>query len=248
MSQNVRVSRYIEFVGDANQEANIKGDLSTERMTDVDWFAHKAVDETNEYTSTVDGSSDAVAETGGGEIGITFTTGTADNDTSLFAATPLIFDVSNSPSIESRISITDVSGTAVFFGFSDAVTESGMGPTILAVDGTLAATATDAAGFVCDADKGTSSLYCASINNGGSIQSVDTGIDWTDGQSRNLRVSLDSSGNARFYANGVQVGYIASAVADVAGGFCAMYNYATRAADGANTVIARYLKKWCDCP
>tara|TARA_Y100000310_G_C20442624_1_gene696825 strand:- start:58 stop:795 length:738 start_codon:yes stop_codon:yes gene_type:complete len=245
MSQTVNVDRALVFKADAAIQNNVKGNLSTERMHSVDWFDGKALDTSNAYTQTLGGTSDAGALTAGGENGVKFTTGTGDNEIS-FLATGLVFDITQKPDIESKIEITDVSGTVVFFGFSDAVTESTPAGSLDADSGTLTAVATDVVGFVVDADLGTSSLYCASAKSGASVQSVDTGIDWTDTQSKVLRVSLDASGNARFYVDGVQEGYIASAVADVP--LCAIWNYGTRANDGANVVTARYLKKWQDIP
>ena len=113
----------------------------------------------------------------------------------------------------------------------------------------MTAAATNAVGFLLDADLGTVTspdLYCVSVNAGGTPQEVDTGINWTDAQAKRLRVKLDASGNAYFYVDGVQVGYIALAVADVP--LCAIWNYGTRENDGANTFYARYLKKWQDVP
>jgi len=235
--------RSLEFI-EGSHKANVKGNMDPERYCAVDWFDQKALDETNEYTITIDGTSDAVAVSGGGVIGTTMTTGTGDNEVSYFAMTPLIFDMSQTPEIEARIKIADVSGTIVFFGLSDAVTETSPHSTIDGDSGTLAAAATNAVGFVIDADLGTSSIYCASVNAGGTIQSVDSALDWANNATKNLRVKLDSSGNACFYVDGIQKGYIALAVADVP--LCAMANAGTRANDGANYVYIRYLKKWAD--
>lgn len=245
MSQTVNVDRHLVFKVDADVQDNIKGNPSTERMCSVDWFDQTALDTTNDYTQTLDGTSDAGALTAGGENGFKGTTGTGDNEIS-FLATGLIFDITQEPGIETKLEITDVSGTIVFFGFSDATSETTPAASIDADGGTLTAVATDVVGFVIDADLGTSSLWCASSKSGGAVQSVDTAIDWTDGQAKKLRIALDSSGNARFYVDGDEKGYIASAVADVA--LCAILNYGTRANDGSNTVYARYLKKWQDIP
>lgn len=248
MGQEVKVDRYLRFRGDAAIQANITGNPSTERMCSVDWFDQTTLDVTNDYTQTLDGTSDAGALEAGGKHGVKFTCGTGDNEIS-YLGTALIFDVSRTPEIETKLEITDVSETIVFFGFSDANTESTPHATIDAAGGTPANVATDAAGFVCDADYGTSSLYCMSVNNqsaGGTVQTVDTGIDWADAESKVLRVKLDSSGNAYFYVDGEEKGYIASAVADVA--LCAIFNYGTRDNPSAvNYVYARYLKKWQDC-
>lgn len=246
MSQTIYVNRTIEFNAQSAIDNNVKGNLSNERMTSVDWFDQRTLDTTNDYTQTLGGTNDAGALAAGGESGVKFTTGTGDNEVS-FLATGLVFDITQKPEIESRVKIVDVSGSFVFFGFSDATSETTPAATIDAdTDSGVTAAATDAVGFVCDADYGDSSLYCMSVNNGGTVQEVDTAIDWEDNQSKNLRVKLDASGNAYFYADGVQVGYIASAVADVP--LCAIYNYGTRADDNANYVYARYLKKWQDIP
>ena len=245
MSQQIIVDRDIEFRGVAYHTANVKGNMLPERMTSVDWFDQRAIDTTYDYTSTLDGTSDAVALTAGGTNGVTMTTGTTDNEVS-FLATGLIFDITQKPTIESKIQITDVSGTFVYFGFSDATSETTPAATIDADSGTFTAAATNAVGFVIDADYQTSSLVAASVNAGGTVQTKDTGIDYTDGQSKILRVEIDASGNASFFVDGLQEAYIALAVADVP--LCAIYNYGTRDNDGANTVIARYLAKFQDMP
>jgi len=245
MSQRVKVQRELVFNAQAGIDQNIEGDMMPKRMNSIDWFDQTALDTTNDYTQTLGGTSDAGALVAGGEQGFKGTTGTGDNEIS-FLGTALIFDITQSPAIESKIEITDVSGTVMFFGFSDANTETTPAGTIDADGGTVTAVATDAAGFLCDADLGTSSLYCVSVNAGGTAQSLDTGLDWLDTESKRLRVKLDASGNAYFYVDGVQEGYLASAVADVP--LCAIYNYGTRANDGANIVEARYLAKWQDIP
>lgn len=244
MSQRVSVDRTLVFKAQADIDQNIEGDMMPIRQNSIDWFDGDTLD-TNDYTVTVGGTSDAIALGQGGEIGVKFTTGTADNDI-CFLATGLIFDITQSPSIETKLELTNVSGTVAFFGFSDAVNETTPAGTIDADSGTVTAVATDAVGFLCDADLGSSSLYCVSVNNGGTAQSLDTGIDWADTQGKRLRVKLDTSGNAYFYVDGVQEGYLALAVADVP--LCAIYNAGTRANEGAMTVEARYLAKWQDVP
>lgn len=243
MSQQVNVSRAIDFVDSAAHRTNIKGNPSTERYCNTDWFDQVALDTTNDYVSTLGGTSDGAALVAGGNTGVLLTTGTGDNEVS-FLGTALIFDITNEPEIEAKVTIADVSGTSFFFGFSDANTESTPDSTIDYADATLAAAATDAAGFVCDADKATSSLYCASIATGGSVAAVDTSIDWTDGATHVLRIALNSEGDASFWVDGVLKSIVQSAVTDVP--LCAVFNYGTRANDGSNTVTVKYLKKWQD--
>ncbi|KKM94028.1 hypothetical protein LCGC14_1202460 [marine sediment metagenome] len=238
---DVYVDSELIFKAGATNKVNIIGNPNPERMTSVDWFDQTAINLTNDYTSTLGGANDAVALTAGGTNGVTLTTGTGDNEVS-FLAGGLIFDITQEPEIESKVEMTDVSGTFAYFGFSDAVLEATPIATIDGAGGTHEAGATDAVGFVIDADFETSSIYLVSVKTGGAVQAVDTGLAYADGEAKRLKVALDSSGNARGYVDGIQVAYIASAVADVA--LCAIYNYGTRAADGSNTVIARHLKKW----
>ncbi len=243
MSQQVVVDKTLVFKGDAAQAPNIEGDMLPERMTSIDWYDQTAIDLTNDYTSTLGGTNDAVALTAGGTNGVTLTTGTGDNEVS-FLATGLIFDITQAPAIATKLELTDVSGTFAYWGFSDATSEATPIATIDADGGTLTAGATNAVGFVIDADLDSSSIYCASVNAGGAVQSVDSGLAYTNGQTKILKIAVDTSGNARFFVDGVQVGYIALAVADVP--LCEIKNYGTRDNDGANTVIARYLAKYQD--
>lgn len=328
MSQQVNVSRGLKFQGDAANKSNVAGNPSFEKMVLCDDFTAVAIDTTNDYVSTLDGTSDAVAITGAGAHTVTLTTGTGDNEVS-FLGTQLIFDASYNPVIETKVSLTDVSGTSFFFGFSDANTETSPASTIDYADGTLAAAATDAAGFVVDADKDSSGIYIATIATGGSVagQTADptkslttvangtgtvtglplylhkggsttltataagtitvtlgsgltgtvtsgtatitsspvtltagantvtyegtgtatlyiSGLLWTDAAEHVLRVKLTSDLDAEFYIDGVLTNIVQSAVTDVA--LCAVFNYGTRANDGANTVVVDYLKAWQD--
>ena len=245
MSQQVVVEKSLNFQGTAENTANVKGNPSFSKMVFCDHFTQVAIDTTNDYTSTLGGTSDAVAVTGGGAHTLTLTTGTGDNEVS-FLASALIFDVTNNPVIEAKVTITDVSGTSLFFGFASANTETTPASTIDYADGTLAASATttDAVGFVCDADKVTSTLYAASIATGGAVAAASTGIIWTDGQEKVLRIAVDSSLDASFWVDGVLTNTVQLAVTDVP--LCFIVNYGTRAADGSNTVVVDYIKAWSD--
>jgi len=241
MSQQVRVSRHIQFVGDANEADNVKGNLSETRMTFVDWFAGDTV--ATIYTETLGGTNDDVAPIAGGIPGLSLLSGDTDNEV-MFFGTGLIFDISNNPVIEAKIRITDVDKTSFYFGFSDANTETTPASTIDYADETLAAAATDAAGFVSDADKSSSLFYAAHIKTGGSVAAATTGITPTDSTWYVLRVKLDSSGNCWWYINGVQKYYKAAAVTDVP--LCAVFNAGTRDNGGGDAVYGKYLKAWQD--
>jgi hypothetical protein len=238
MAGQANVFRKLLFKGVANDASNIEGNPSTAKMVIYDpfWYDTQA-----NYTATLEGTNDAIAAIGGGVPGLSLLSGDTDNEVS-FLGTGLIFDITNCPEIETKVRITDASQTSFFFGFSDANTESTPASTIDYADGTLAAAATDAVGFVSDADKSSSLFYAASIATGGSVAAATTGITPTDTGTYVLRIRLDASGNAWFYIDGSLVYYKAAAVTDVP--LCAVFNFGTRDNGGGDPVYAYYFKAW----
>jgi len=241
MSQTVNVDRHLVFKADAATQDNVKGNLSTERWTFVeDW-----TDDTTSafWTETLDGTNDDIAPIAGGYPGLKIHTGDTDNEVS-YLGTALVFDITKNPEIEARVRLTDIDKTSFFFGFSDANTETSPHSTIDYADGTLAAVATDAVGFVSDADKESSLYYAAQIATGGSVAAATTGVTPTDAGYNVLRLKLDSSGNATYYIDDVARYYKASAVTDVP--LCAIFNAGVRGnGAGDDTYIVRF-KAWQD--
>jgi len=244
---DVYVDDELIFKAGASIKANVVGDMMPKRMTHIDWFDGYALDVTSDYYQKLDGTNDLGALTAGGEHGFKGTCGDTDNQIA-FLSTGLIFDITQRPVIEAKIKIVDVSGTVVFFGFSDATSEATPVGTIDADTATLVAGATDAVGFLIDADLGTSTIYKASIATGGTVTgaAIAPATLWTDNQSKVLRIALDASGNAWFYVDGIGVAYQATAVTDVP--LCAILNYGQRAATANTVVYMRYLARWQDVP
>lgn len=246
MSVNVRVQETIEFVkaGKAGRNDNVLGPLKEKLKHVQDQFMGDTLN-TNIWANSTPGaggSSIAISEVAGGECLIT--TSTVDDDSCMIAS-PIIYNGSKNAIGEARITIDDVSGTALFVGFSDAKSEANQSIAIHYPSDTLTTVATDAAGFVIDADHATSSIMCAGVIADVDKTAVDTGVDWADGETRDLRVELDTSGNAIFYINGAPVARIASCVT-AATLLCFTVQAATRAADGANTVQFRRFDAWVD--
>lgn len=241
MSQQVKCSRSLQFVGDADEYYNIEGNPSHKKMVIEEYW----LDDTTSalWTETLGGTNDDIAPTAGGVPGLTLLSGDTDDEVS-FLGTALIFDISNNPVIECKVRITDISQTSFYFGFSDANTETTPASTIDYAGGTLAAAATDAAGFVSDADKGSSLFYAAHIKTGGSVAAASATILPTDSTSNILRVKADSSGNVTWYINGVARYYKATALTDVP--LCAIFNFGTRDNGGGDAVYAYYFKAWQD--
>uniref|UniRef100_A0A6M3KGF2 Uncharacterized protein n=1 Tax=viral metagenome TaxID=1070528 RepID=A0A6M3KGF2_9ZZZZ len=240
MSQQLTTSRTLEFQ-DHSHKTNVFGPMipRNPQFTDhfVDWV------DTSKYTLTVGGSSDAIAfsATAGGQC--LFTLGQADNDACMLAG-KLIWNGSKNCSLNARVTITDVSGVALFVGFSDAETESNLLPMDYK-DGTLVTTADDAVGFICDADKGTSSIYLVGTKNTTNATVVDSGVDWGDTQTKELAITVDTNGHAYFWIDGVSVGKVTDAVT-AATLLCPVVGGAVRAADLGETINLRRLSVWED--
>jgi hypothetical protein len=242
MSQQVKVDRKLIFSGDAKNKSNVDGNMLETKKHFSDNVMGDTLD-TFKWAAQVDGSGDAVAiaEVAGGEC--LFTTGGNDND-SCFLSSALIYRGSKNPVIEVPITIDDVSGTAIFVGFTDVKYESNGHIAIEYPANSLTSTATDAVGFVCDADHTSSLLMCCGVYGDTDATAVSSGITWTDGQKKILRVELVGT-IAYFYVDGVAVASIPVAVTSTTL-LCASIQCMTRAADGQNTVQAHQVDVWVD--
>jgi hypothetical protein len=242
MSNEVKVGRKLVFgPGVAGHRPNIEGPMLEEGNHLRDDFTGVTLD-SNKWATSVPGTMDSIAisEVAGGECLITV--GSADNDSAMLS-TAIIWNGTIEAKAEARVLITDVSGTGVFVGFSDAKSESNNSIAIHYAGDSLTTEASTAVGFVIDADHATSSIMLASVDGDSDGTPVDTGVDWEDTEVRDLRVELDASGNATFYIDGTSAGYIASAV--TAGTLlCFTVQAITRANDGSNTVRVRRVDVW----
>jgi hypothetical protein len=246
MSHIVRVGKEIEFVNDAEHAANISGSMLEKRVHFSDNFTQEAIN-ADVWTSTVDGSGDSIAisETAGGSL--LFTTGTVDNDASHLGGA-IIWNAVTESVLEARVTIDDVSQSAVFVGFSDAKSESAALLAIGYQGDTLTTTATDVVGFIIDADSSTiaaSTAILAGSKNGTDATPVSSGIVWADGETKDLRIELNADGSANGYIDGVGVGYIADAVT-AATLMCATVQVQTRAAGSGETIRLHRIDVWAN--
>ena len=243
MSSSVIVDRKLHFRGPSTHEGNTEVTFQEVKKHFKDHFTDTALS-TDKWDTSLPGTSDtiAISETAGGECLIT--TGTVDDD-SCMLATAIIFNGSKKAVCEVRVTIDDVSGTGLFVGFSDAKSEANNSIALHYPADAFTSVADDAVGFVIDADHATSSIMLASSAATVDTTPVDTAVDWADGETRNLRVELDTSGNAAFYINGSLVGGLNSAVT-AATLLCFTAQAITRANDGANTVQVHRVDAWCD--
>lgn len=247
MSQQVNVDRKLVFKSDATRKPNVEGSMKEVRKHITDNFMRLALDSTNLWAVATPGTSDSIAisEVEGGSCLIT--TGTVDDDSCMLAS-PIIFTDTKKSEFEVKIKISDVSGTAMFVGFSDAKSEANNSIAIHYAADALTTVATNAVGFVVDADSttlGASSLLCCGVNADTDKTTVDTGITWADGETKTLRIYLDENEDAWFYVDGACKGRITDAVASGTL-LCFTIQVMTRADDGSNTVYAYRFDAWMD--
>lgn len=209
MSQQVAVDREILFRDSASNRQNVTGNLNPKRIFREYNFTELALDNTNLYTPYIDTTSTVALGSGG----LLLTTAATDTKTVTQTQGGIWWYPAKSPIVEMKFQIDVITNAAIFAGFSDAVSEaSGLLPFGL-VTATLTDTATDAAGFLRDTRQ--TATYFNIVNTKNNTEAF-TQLDSTRvpvaATDLILRTAIDSSGNARFYWNGVQVGYKASAV------------------------------------
>ena len=236
----------VQIIGDANHGGNISGNAKEYKRHTTYLFDGIALDTTNDWAVSVPGTTDSVAisEVQGGSALIT--TGTVDDD-SCMMATPIIYSGTKNAIFEAKITVSDVTGTALFVGFSDAKSESNNSIAIHYASDTLTSVATNAVGFVCDADSttaGASMIMCEGVKAGTDETSVSTGTTWADGETKTVRLELVGD-EATFYLDGVRLGYMDDALT-AATLMCFTVQAMTRANDGSNTVYVHRVDIWQD--
>lgn len=244
MPTSLILDRLLRLRGDAEYAANIVGPLQEQKRHDCDRFTGIALDTTNRWAISVPGTGDTIviSEVQGGSVLIT--TGSVDDDSCMLAGA-IIYSAAKLAVVEFRITITDVSGTGLFVGFSDAKLEVNNSIAIHYPADVLTTVATNAAGFVIDADHATSSIMCAGVKADVDVTPVDTTVDWADGETKTLRVILDADGGAVFVLDGAVKAYIANAVT-ASTLLCPTVQAITRANEGGDTVRVRSYDAWQD--
>jgi hypothetical protein len=240
MPSTVRIDRDLEFRDTLGP--NLLGTQMEKKRHDFDRFTGTALE--NRWATSVPGTSDtiAISEVQGGST--LMTTGTADNDSCMLSS-GIIYSGNKKAICEFRITITDVSGTGVFVGFSDAKAEANNALAIHYPANTFTTVATDAAGFVIDADHSSSLVRCASVDSDSDTTPVSTGVTWADGETKTLRIILDTDGSAIFVIDQDAIAKIAASVTPAVL-LCATVQAITRANDGSNTVRVHSFDAWQD--
>ena len=214
--QNLDISKWIRLRGLAKHGQNLKGPFQPEMVHFHDHFTDDTLC-TDKWLATSAWASAAIAVEHatypGGQCRIT--TGTADATVEQLS-TPLCWEDDQNCICEARILSADVSGVAIFFGFSDATAETSPAMPI-DYDGGVLATVSgrDAVGFICDADdtvNGVSSIVAVGANAGTLETAIDSAVDWADADWHILRVELNPDGDATFYLDGERIGFMTTAI------------------------------------
>ncbi len=241
MSQQVKVEREVSFVGMANDGVNIKGNPNYDRIFREYNFTELALDTTNLYTHELDTTSTIALASGG----ITLTTAATDTKVCSQAQGGIWWYPAKNPVVEVKFSINVITNVAIYAGFTDAVTEGTAKLPFSLITATLSDWATDAAGFLFDTRQTLSYFnYVNTINNTQAFTQLASTYVPVAATSLTLRVAIDSDGNARFYWNGVQVGYKPLAVTTTVP-LVPFFGIRNNTAS-AHVATLRYVRLWAD--
>jgi len=241
MSQQVRVERELVFVGDANQEANVKGNFAPKRKCASYDYTELALDDTNKYTPYLDTTSSIALADGG----ITLTTAATDTKTCSQSQGGIWWYPARNPEVEMIFRIDVITTVAIYAGFTDAVSEASSYLPFSLTTATLADKCTNGVGFLYDTNQTLSYFNVVNTNanteaftqlSSSHVPVADTDIT--------IRVAIDSSGNAKYYWNGTECGYKALATATTIP--LVPYFGIRNNSDSAHVATLKRVRLWCD--
>jgi hypothetical protein len=244
MSQNVKVERSIDIVGNAQNGVNLNGDLSPARIFREYNFTELALDNTNLYTPYLDTTSTVALGAGG----LLLTTAATDTKTCTQSQGGIWWYPAKNPTVEMKFQIDVIANAAIFAGFSDAVSEaSGLLPFGI-VTATQTDTATNGVGFLRDTRQ-TAAYFNIVNTNGGTDAFTQLGSSYVPVAATDLtlRVALSTSSTnvtARFYWNGTLVGQKANAVSSTTP-LIPFFGIRNNNAS-AHVATLRYARLWAD--
>lgn len=241
MSQNLRASRELEFVGDANQESNVKGYFAPKQKCVTYDFMELALDDTNKYTPYLDTTSSIALADGG----ITLTTAATDTKTCSQTQGGIWWYPARNPMVEMTFQIDVITTVAIYAGFTDAVSEASSYLPFSLTTATLADKCTDGAGFLFDTNQTLAYFNIVNTLDGTEaftqLSSSHVPVAATD---ITVRVAIDTAGNARYYWNGTECGYKALATTTTVP--LVPYFGIRNNSDAAHVATLKRVRLWCD--
>lgn len=210
MSQKIKVDRMLEFRDSAATNLNVLGTMNPLQVMTEYNYGEVSVDAAR-MTAYLDTDSLIALSV----QGATFTTIAGDTDICSESYGSLALLCARNPIIEAKFKIDDITNVGINFGFADATAYgTGVLPFRVTTDSVTDATIANGAMFAFGSDATTKRWF--RVWDSGGTQSgavLASGIAPVNNTYRTLRISLDSSANARYYFDGVQVGYRAAACA-----------------------------------
>ena len=245
-AQTMRIGRRIQFHDKSNNADNIRGNFSPERITFVERFVGKALNETNDCTLFIDTTSAVALTPSAVSTGrLTMTTAATITKTASYAGNLVLYPAMN-PAVEWRVAIDDITNVRINVGLNDETAEA-TGALPFAISGTaVTPVCTNGAHFVFDVAQSTDYWYIVSRKAAGTSQATLLASKYAPANDiyATLRIALDTLGNATYYYNGIAVGYLPLAVATTVG-FCP-YIGIRNANGSAHILSADYYKLWGD--
>lgn len=235
----VRVNNSLDFVGGAANAPNMTGAMSGDKIYMEYNFTEKVMDATNRYTAYIDTDS-AVAL---GAAGLTLTTLATDTRTCSMACGTTGFYAGRSPIVEMKFKVNVITTIAINAGFSDATSEGTTVLPFLITGTTITDTATDAAAFVFDTNQTADTFVLAQTKNGIQTGNWIANVPVVDTY-QTVRVAIDSAGGARYYFNGIEMGYIPLAVTTTVG--LVPYFGIKNLSAAVHIATLRYVRVWQD--
>jgi len=210
--QQVKVNRDLEFLGYANQSPNIKGNPMYEKVFFTDHFIADA--EESDWVETTQGITIAYSTILGGAMKMT--PGGSDANDCGEITHAVIWGASKNCVMEARIKVGVDTNCAMNVGWVDARHNVNNQINFEITSGAatmVASRATEGAAFVFDTQGSVDVWYCGAYTGGTPGTPVAaTGASTTyalaDDTYANLRVALNSDGDATFYYNGEAVGFL----------------------------------------
>ncbi len=240
--QQLKVFRNLVFTGFANHDRNVEGNFNPDRIMREWNFKELTLDETNQYTKYVDGTS-AVALANGG---ITLTTAATDTKTCSYGFGGIHVLAAKKPYVEFKFQLNSITNVAINAVLNDAASEgSGALPFTISTT-TITDTATNSVGFCYDTNQTTLRWYAVQTNAGsqtGQLLSA-TQAPFAAATDITLGIELSTAGNATYYINGKQVWYkaLASAAATALVPYIGIRNNTAT----AHILTCRYVRLWED--
>lgn len=242
MSQIVKVSRKVEFMGDALTNQNVTGYFNPNKIMREWNFKELALNETNDYTVYVDTTSAVALATGG----ITLTTAATDTKTCSYAFGGINVLAANNPVVEFKFKLDVITTVAVNAGLTDAATEAS-GALPFTISGTtIADTATNGVMFCRDTEQTTDRFYIVNTKAGtqaGTLLTADQD-PFAAATNITLRIELLSTEKALYYVNGVCVG--TKAASTTAATPLIPYIGIRNNSAAAHVLTLRYVRLWED--